>query len=248
MPNLSSLASLSWSTALRRSCAVVAALCALACALACGGGNADGTADGRQPIPAGVNPKMVEYRSDGVLIPSRDSLLKTPGYVVDSLFTPEEDLRRFRATVAGPAPTRLAGGERSTDELLRRYWTLLTLRDTLAMTPLVVSRGEYAYLYFPFSREAAAGLPPAAGWELILAQSGRGLTRALQQAAREPAAVLGTLCSDQPLIVGGGRLYGPCGVIVRRSRGVDTLWLAKSLLVRDGVHKFLGLQNELGGN
>jgi hypothetical protein len=204
----------------------------------------------RQPIPAGIDPKMVEHRSDGVLIPSRDSLLKTPGYVVDSLFTPDEDLRRFRATVAGAPPTTLSGGAASTDALLRRYWTLLSAGDTLAMTSLVVSRGEYAYLYFPYSREASAGMPPAAGWELILAQSGRGLTRALLHAeavkARR-ATVAGTLCSDSPMLVGGGRLYGPCGVILRRADGADTLWLAKSLFVRDGVHKLLGLQNELRG-
>lgn len=197
---------------------------------------------------ADVDPKMIEVRSDGVVIPSRDSLLKTPGYVVDSLFTPEEDLRRFRATVSGPAPTALTLGERSTDALLRRYWTLLTSRDTLAMTSLVVSRGEFAYLYFPYSREAAAGMPPAAGWELILAQSGRGLTRALlhaEAAAAARSAVVGTVCAGSPLLVGAGRLYGPCGVIVRGSAGTDTLWIAKSLFVRDGVHKLLGLQNEL---
>lgn len=220
--------------------------------VACSGERADGEKSDlpRQPIPAGVDPKMVEYRSDGVLIPSRDSLLKTPGYVVDSLFTPEEDLRRFRATVTGEPPRTLTGGAPSTDALLRQYWSLLTTSDTLAMTDLVVSRGEYAYLYFPFSREAAAHMPPAAGWELILAQSGRGLTRALlhAEAARtQRATVVGTVCSGAPRLVGGGRLYGPCGIILRRAEGTDTLWIAKSLFVRDGVHKLLGLQNELSG-
>jgi len=218
---------------------------------ACSGERADGdkVEIQRPAIPAGVDPKMVEYRSDGVLIPSRDSLLKTPGYVVDSLFTPEEDLRRFRATVPGTPPRALIGGAPSTDALLRRYWTLLITRDTLAMSSLVVSRGEYAYLYFPFSREAAAGMPPGAGWELILAQSGRGLTRALLHAESvgPRATVVGTVCSDSPRLVGGGRLYGPCGVVLRRPERTDTLWLAKSLFVRDGVHKLLGLQNELSG-
>lgn len=187
-------------------------------------------------------------RSDGVPIPSRDSLLKTRGYVVDSVFSPEENLRRFQATVTGAPPARLVGGARNADALLRRYWALLATGDTLTMTPLLVTRAEYAFLYAPFSPEVEAGLPPHIGWELILSQTGRGLTRALQIAQSASAPVLGTLCSDVPRAVGAGQLYGPCGVILRRPSSVDTVWVVKSLYVRDGVHKLLGLQNELGGN
>ena len=218
-------------------------------AVACDGrGGGSDQAVAGQEIPAGVDPLMVEYRSDGVLIPSHDSLLKTPGYVVDSVFSPEENLRRFQATVSSGEPRRLAGGARSTDALLRQYWALLATGDTLAMTPLIVSRAEYAFLYAPFSPEVAAGLPPHVGWELILSQSGRGLTRALQVAAGAPAPLLGTLCSDVPRPIGAGQLYGPCGVILRRPSSVDTVWIVKSLYARGGIHKLLGLQNELGGN
>ena len=193
-----------------------------------------------------VEPRMVERRSDGVLIPSQDSLRKTAGYVVDSVFSPAENLRRFQESVSGGRPVRLAGGEPSTEALLRRYWALLSIGDTLAMRPLVVSRAEYAYLYAPVSAEFAAGMPPHIGWEIILSQTGRGLTRALAAARRTPAPILATLCSDTARTVGAGRLYGPCGVVVRRPTSVDTIWIAKSLFARDGRHKLLGLQNELG--
>ena len=66
-------------------------------------------------------------------------------------------------------------------------------------------------------------------------------------AQAETSTLVGTVCSSAPIIVGHGRMYGPCGVIVRRGTRTDTLWLAKSLNVRDGVHKLLGLQNELSG-
>ena len=197
--------------------------------------------------PAGVDAAMLERRADGVWIPSQDSLRKTPGYVIDSVFTPEENLRRFQATVAPPAENRLSGGAPSTDLLLRRYWALLSAGDTLAITPLIVSRAEYAYLYFPESVEGASGMPPAVGWELIVRQSGRGLTRALFQAQRGPATVVRTLCSDEPRPMGKSILYGPCGVVIRRDGTEETLWIVKSLLQRDGVHKLLGLQNELPG-
>lgn len=207
-------------------------------------------ADGivRQPIPRGIDPKMVEWRSDGVLIASQDSLRKTPGYVVDSVFSPEENLRRFQATVSGPAPARLTGGAPTTDALIRRYWELLVAGDTLAMTPLIVSRAEYAYLYFPESTEGASGMPPHIGWELIMAQTGRGLTRALVAAGKGPATVLRTQCSDEPRRVGRSSVYGPCAVVIRRNGFEETIWLAKTLIERDGIHKLLGLQNELGAN
>ena len=212
--------------------------------LGCGGAAAD---DARQPIPEGVDPRMVEWRSDGLLIPSPDSLRKTPGYVVDSVFSPEENLRRFQATVPGPPPAAFRDGARSTDELLRRYWALLETSDTLAMRPLIVSRAEYAYLYLPESGEGETGMPPHIGWELLLTQTGRGLTRALAAAQRRPGNVAGTLCSDAPRPRGRSTLYGPCGVILVRGGARDTVWLAKTLIERDGVHKLMGLQNELGG-
>lgn len=226
-----------------RAAALLLALLAAAC-----GGDSTPDADGvvRQPIPRGIDPRMVEWRSDGVLIASQDSLRKTPGYVVDSVFTPEENLRRFQATVTGPVPTALSGGAPSTDALLRQYWGLLSTGDTLAMTPLIVSRAEYAYVYFPESDEGASGLPPHIGWELILAQTGRGLTRALRIAQLGPSTVVRTTCSDEPRRVGQGKLYGPCGVVIRRDGREETVWLVKSLYERNGVHKFLGLQNELG--
>lgn len=215
---------------------------------ACGEKTATDDADGivRQPIPAGIDPTMVEWRSDGVLIASQDSLRKTPGYVIDSVFTPEENLRRFQATVIGEPPTRLSGGARSTDDLLRQYWALLSTADTLSMSPLVISRAEYAFLYFPESTEGANGMPPHIGWELIGRQSGRGLFRALGIAQREPAPVVRTECSDTPRKVGKNTIYGPCGVVIRRNGIEETIWLVKTLIERDGIHKLMGLQNELG--
>jgi hypothetical protein len=222
--------------------AAAALLLSLA-AMGCAGERAAADAD----RPAGIDPAMLERRSDGLWIPSQDSLRKTPGYVIDSVFTPEENLRRFQATVAAPADNRVSGGAPTTDALLRRYWALLAAGDTLAMTPLIVSRAEYAYLYFPESVEGASGMPPAVGWELIVRQSGRGLTRALFQAQRGPSTVVRTLCSDEPRTMGKSILYGPCGVVIRRDGSEETLWIVKSLLERDGVHKLLGLQNELPG-
>ncbi len=206
---------------------------------------ADSTTVVRQPIPAGVDPRMVEWRSDGVLIPTMDSLRKTPGYVVDSIFPPAEALRRFHATVTAAAPSRLAGGARDADALMRRYWAALVRRDTLAVRALVVSHAEFAYLYFPESAVFASGMQPSAAWILYEAQTGRGLTRAFRAADGQDSTVIGTACREQERVEGRSRTFGPCGVVRRTGAATDTLWIGGTLIARDGVVKLLGLDNAL---
>jgi hypothetical protein len=198
----------------------------------------------RQPIPAGIDPAMVTWRGDGVLIPSTDSLQKTPGYVVDSIFPMPEMIRRFQQE-AGPAVDRLAGGAPSMDSLLRTYWALLVHQDTLAMTPLVVSKAEFAHLYFPPSREATSGVPPAVSWLLLSNNGGRGLTRALRDAAGSAAAPLATTCQPLVLEAGDARITGPCAVIRRRGTTRDTVWFVQHVIEHRGIFKLMSFANEL---
>lgn len=233
----------------RSSTRLLLALAALltACAGRDDSTSGDTRADGvvREPIPRGIDPRMVEWRTDGVLVASQDSLVKTPGYVVDSIFPPEEALRRFQAEVVGPAPLQLAEGAASTDALLRRYWSLLVRHDTLAMTPLVVSKAEFAYLYYPEGAEASNGVPPNVAWMLLGHNSGRGLTRALRAASTRDTTVRAAVCTGLTQRVGQGELYGPCGVVLPSAGGLDTVWVAKTLFRRNGVHKLMGFHNEL---
>lgn len=198
----------------------------------------------REPIPPGIDPRMVTWRMDGVLIPSTDSLTKTPGYVVDSIFPMEEMVRRFQAE-SGDAVSALSGGERSMDALLRRYWALLVDGDTLAMTPLVASQREFAYVYFPDSRELTDGVPPAISWLMLSSNSGRGLTRALREAGLSEAEPRGTVCQPLELAGGRSRIIGPCAVIRTRGGQRDTLWFVKHVIERDGIFKLMSFANDL---
>lgn len=198
----------------------------------------------RQPIPAGIDPAMVEWRSDGVLIASPDSLVKTPGYVVDSIFPPEEALRRFQAE--STPVTALTGGASSTDELLRRYWETLQSGDSLALRPYVVNKAEFAYLYFPESNEAENGLQPHVSWLLYSNNGGRGLSRALTLASTESVPITGTAClEDRTQTIGKNLVHGPCGVVRMLGARPDTVWIAQHIIERDGVFKLLSFANEL---
>lgn len=203
-------------------------------------------ANARQLIPDGVDPRMVEWREDGVLVASPDSLRKTPGYVVDSVFPPEEAMRRFRATVPGSAPTRLAGGASSVDDLIRRYWVALTAADTSAVRSLSVSQAEFAYLYLPDSPEIRSGMQPAIAWLVLDEASVRGLSRARlrAEAARNVPAV-GVACDGNEVANGAAQIQGPCGIVLQRAAGSDTIWIANRVILRDGVVKLLGFANPL---
>jgi len=205
----------------------------------------ESTSVARQPIPPGVAPEMVEWRGDGVLVPSPDSLRRTPGYVVDSVFPPEEALRRFQATVAGPPATRLTGGAPSTETLLRRYWSMLVRHDTLGIRSLTVSHAEFAYVYLPESAVFASGMQPIGAWVMYESLTGRGLSRAFRAAESGDTNVVSTPCRDRARDEGKSRTFGPCAVVLRKAAGFDTLWIAGTVVRRDGVFKLLGLDNSL---
>ena len=215
---------------------------------ACSGG-ADRVADTRQPIPPGIDSTMVEWRSDGMLIPSPDSLRKTPGYIIDSILPPDEALRRLQAQVTDPIPTRLTGGATTRPALIRAYWTALQQTDTTAIRDLVVSKSEFAYLYFPESAPFASGMQPEPAWVLYEAQAGRGLTAAssrARDALAGNAALREVVCREGGRTEGSSQTSGPCGVVLRwPDQRTDTLWIASTILRRDGRYKLLGLDNAL---
>lgn len=215
---------------------------------ACTGG-ADRAADARQPIPPGIDPRMVEWRSDGLLVPSPDSLQKTPGYIIDSILPPDEALRRLQAQVTDPAPTRLRGGATTRPGLIRAYWAALQQTDTTAIRDLVVSKAEFAYLYFPESAPFASGMQPEPAWVLYEAQTGRGLTAASSRAGDAlagNAALREVVCREGGRTEGSSQTSGPCGVVLRwPDQQTDTLWIASTILRRDGRYKLLGLDNAL---
>lgn len=203
------------------------------------------TAVERQPIPAGIDPRMVEWRSDGVLIASADSLRKIPGYVVDSIFPPAEALARFRTATSGPPVTRFTGGAASVDGLLRAYWSALVSRDDNAMSAMALTRPEFAWAYFDGSAEQQAGLQPHVAWRMLESASEVGRQRAMARAAGATGALQGTFCVGAPRRTGGIESRGPCGVVLAPGLRGDSIPIASRVLVRDGVAKLFSFANPL---
>lgn len=158
----------------------------------------------------------------------------------------QASLARFRQGLTNPH--RLEGGASSRDELVRSYVYALERRDTTALLGLVITRAEFAYLYYETSPQASPpyDLAPGLFWFILQQHSRKGLLRALEDRGGRPLGYLGYRCEEAPSRHGGNAVWGPC--LVRRAQAVgDTVKerLFGPIVERDGRFKFLSYANKL---
>jgi hypothetical protein len=166
--------------------------------------------------------------------------------VVDSFFSRDEALRRFRV---GLAPViELTGGSESRDQLVANFVKALRTQDTAALSGMIVTRAEFGYLYYPTTPEADPpyDLEPALMWHLRFEGSERGIRRALRAYGGKPLRLLGYDCGSQPSRERENTVWGPC-VLTLRDKGGDTtqVRLFSQIIERGGRYKFLSYANKL---
>lgn len=173
---------------------------------------------------------------------------RVPGLsaVVDSAVSMEEALHRFREAL--PEVTRLAGGEASREQLVRTFVRALAARDTGALRAMVLSRAEFAWLYYPTAREANPpyNLSPDLMWFTQQGRSTRGIGVAFETLGGHPIRYLGHDCAPEPRVEGENRLWGFCAVRYLNEHG-DSLrhQLFGLVIERGGVFKFVSYANKL---
>ncbi|MGE0552859.1 MAG: hypothetical protein AB7R55_05470 [Gemmatimonadales bacterium] len=167
--------------------------------------------------------------------------LSAAAQTVDSILPIEEQVRRFRATVA-EHPTRLRGAP-SRSALVLRFVEALERRDTLALASLLLDKAEFAYLYYPWTPYTRPPYrqDPALVWFRMSAISERGLTRLLARDAGTPLGVTGHRCDPEPNRMGPNRVWTNCVVTIARTRPRQ---LFGSIIERDGRFKFLTYDTE----
>jgi hypothetical protein len=167
--------------------------------------------------------------------------------IVDSTFSPEEQLRRFRVGIDG-APEGLSGGTDSRETLVRRFADALETHDTTAFREIVLSRAEFAYLYYPDSRHTRPPLrqDPGLVWMLLQQNSEKGIVRALRRYGGEPLGYRSYRCDPEPEREGENTVWTGC-VITATFGGSDTtsFQLFGSIVERDGHFKFVSYANML---
>jgi hypothetical protein len=144
--------------------------------------------------------------------------------------------------------TALEGGASTRDALVRAFLRAVETRDTAALRRLVLSRGEFAYLYYPTS---AQGLPPYSlspdlYWFMTVEQSNRGAHTLLTELGGKHLPYAGYRCGSDSTVEGENTLWGPC-LIHTVQRGGDTLSqrLFGPIVARGGRYKFLSYSNKL---
>jgi hypothetical protein len=165
---------------------------------------------------------------------------------VDSFVPREVALARFRQGSSRVA--QLEHGAATKDALVSAFVRALGRRDTAELRRLLVSRDEFAWLYYPSS---AQGLPPYSlnpdlMWFMLVEQGNRGLRRALNQLGGKQLGYTGLRCEGASTAEGENTLWGPC--LVRwEQRSGDTVeaHLFGPILQRDGRYKFLSYGNKL---
>lgn len=165
--------------------------------------------------------------------------------VVDSILPVEEEIRRFQATVPEPVGA-LSGGEGSRDSLVTRFMRSLERGDTLDLLRLSMTRGEFAYLYYPSSRYTRPPyrLSPDLVWMQNQNQSSRGFARLMQRYAGRPVGFLSYTCPEEPETEGENRFWHRC-IVTHRFQG-DTLrvQLFGSIWELRGHFKLVGFAND----
>lgn len=167
--------------------------------------------------------------------------------VVDSALPIDTLLHRFRATIPD-TPTVLTGGESSPERLTRALLAALESHDTATVRRLVLSRAEFAWLYYPhtiFTRPPYE-MGPELLWLQISANSEKGAVRLLRRYGGSPLRLDALLCPDSVQQEGPNTVTAGCRV---RFSAADSaardLRLFGSLLNRDGRYKFVSYANEL---
>jgi len=172
----------------------------------------------------------------------RDAQAATPpGTHVDSILPPEEEQRRFRAGLEDPGV--LAGGAESREALVRAFVRAAERADTTAVRRMILSRAEFAYLYYPSSEftHPPKRLSPALLWFLTMQESEKGIGRLFARRGGRPLGYVSSRCAPAPRVEGENRLWDRCTVTLREGK---TERLFGTIVERDGRFKFVSYQNE----
>lgn len=174
------------------------------------------------------------------------TLSAQPKGVVDSARPRDVELSEFRQ---GLTPTdSLTYGRTGREELVQAFVTALEKRDTTVLRRLVLSKDEFAYVYYPTNPQALPpyDLSPELYWFTMETRSRQGLAHALAERAGAPLHYRSSRCIGEASVEGENRVYGPCVVLRSPAHGATIEErLFGPIIERRGRWKFVSYANRL---
>jgi hypothetical protein len=171
--------------------------------------------------------------------------LAAPAGPVDSIRPPAQALEAFRRGL--PPTDSLAGGAPSPDSLVARFVRAVQASDTAAVRAMVLSRAEYAYLYFPSLQRMNPGtrMQPEVMWLLHAQESLKGITRVMRRLGGGQARLGAHACEDAPQVEAENRYWHRCAIDVTAEDGTTArLHLFGSIVERGGRFKIVSYAND----
>lgn len=164
---------------------------------------------------------------------------------IDRSRPPAEALALFRRPL--PEVTALTGGAASREQLVGEFVRALEHHDTVMLQNLILTKAEFAWLYYPTAREANPpySLAPDLMWFTHEGRSEQGIKVALEERGGRPIGYVRHHCGE-PRLEGENRLWGFC-MLTRVESGRDTTeeQLFGLIVERGGVFKFVSYANQL---
>lgn len=167
---------------------------------------------------------------------------RKPGDVIDSLKPMAELIARFRAGT--DEPRGFSGGAPNRESLVRRFLAAVSGRDRAGLEQLVLSRDEFAWLFFPDHPYARPpyDLDPEIFWLQLQSQSLRGSSRVLARLGGKPLGLLSMTCQDDRFqSTGKTRVWTACRVRYQSGSTSGDERLFGSIVGQGGQFKFLSL-------
>ena len=168
------------------------------------------------------------------------------GGVVDSILPIAEHLRRFRAGLDSTDTLTFASPSR--DALVARWANAIAARDTTDLNAMLLSRAEFAWLYYPESpmSKPPYEAPPELLWGQLLASSNKGVSSLVNRFGGSAAKAAGLRCPAVPESLGANLLHAKCEVrLAAPSRDAVQGILFGTIIERGGRFKFVGLSTSL---
>jgi hypothetical protein len=144
--------------------------------------------------------------------------------------------------------TELQDSETSIAGLVTRLRRAVEESDTNALRALVMSRREFAWLYYPTSAftRPPTRQEPGLAWFLHLQASQKGVTRLLSQYGGQPLRIADNACKAPPRLEGNNTLWLDCVQhVVEEQSDTTVIRLFGGVLERNGRFKILSYSNDL---